>query len=96
MCGRRYFAECGKLSRGNMRKIKCGTFRKLPLIAFPHSAAEKFCISVDRKITIRLHCTTDVQLMHSSVWRKNRVVFFTISINFKVSSTFQVSHHFAV
>jgi len=26
---------------------------------------------------------------------KNRVVFFTISINFKVCSTFQVSHHFA-
>lgn len=21
-------AECGKLSRGNLRKIKCGTFRK--------------------------------------------------------------------
>ena len=29
------------MSRGNLRKIKCGTFRKLPLIAFPqpkHSA----------------------------------------------------------
>jgi len=26
---------------------------------------------------------------------KNRVVFFTISTNFKISSTFQVSHHFA-
>ena len=43
-CGRR-IAECGKLSRGNLRKIKCGTFRKVPLIAFPHSAAEKFRIS---------------------------------------------------
>ena len=27
-------AECGKLSRGNLRKIKCGTFRKLPLSLF--------------------------------------------------------------
>ena len=50
--GRGYFAECGlriakcgKLSRGNLRKIKCGTFHKVPLIAFPHSAAEKFRIS---------------------------------------------------
>ena len=60
-------ADCGKLSRGNLRKIKCGTFRKLPLIAFPHSAAEKFCISADRKTTVRSRCTTDVQPMHSSV-----------------------------
>ena len=43
-CGMR-IAECATLSRGNLQKIKCGTFRKLPLIAFPHSAAEKFRIS---------------------------------------------------
>ena len=30
-----------KLLGGNLRKIKCGTFRKLPLVAFPHSATEK-------------------------------------------------------
>ena len=26
--------ECGKLSKGNLRKIKCGTFRKLTLSLF--------------------------------------------------------------
>jgi len=62
-------AECAKLSRGNLQKIKSGTFRKLPPIAFSYSAAEKFHISVDRKTTIRSHCTRDVQPMHSSVWR---------------------------
>ena len=61
-------ADCGKLSRGNLRKIKCGTFRKLPLLAFPHSAAEKFRISADRKTTVRSHCTTDVQPMHTIPW----------------------------
>jgi len=40
-------AECGKLSRGNLWKIKCRTFCKLPIIALPHSAAEKFRISTD-------------------------------------------------
>ena len=34
LSGRGYFAECGKLSKGNLRKIKCGTFRKLPLSLF--------------------------------------------------------------
>jgi len=43
-CGMQ-IAECGKLSRGNLWKIECGTFRKVPLIAFPHSAAEKLHIS---------------------------------------------------
>ena len=47
-CGMR-IAECGKMSRGNLQIIKCGTFRKLPLITFPHSAAEKFRISADCK-----------------------------------------------
>jgi len=60
-------ADCGKLSRGNLRKIKCGTFCKLPLIAFPHSAGEKFRIFADRKTTIHSHCITDVQPMHTSV-----------------------------
>ena len=76
--GRGYFAECGKLSRGNLQKIKCETFRKLPLIAFPYSAAEKFCISVDLKTTVRSHCTTDVQPMHSSVWRPTVSSFFIL------------------
>jgi len=40
-----------------------------PLIAFPHSAAEKCSISAHRKTTVRLHCTTDVQPMHSNVRR---------------------------
>jgi len=62
-------ADCGKLSGvTNLRKIKCRTFHKLPLIAFSHSADEKFSISADRrKTTVRLDCTTDVQLMHRSV-----------------------------
>jgi len=63
LAGRGYFAKFGKLSRGNLRKIKCGMFRKLPIVAFPHSAAEKFRISADHKTTVRSHCTTDVQLM---------------------------------
>ena len=66
-CGMR-IAECVKLSRGNLRKIKCGTFRKLPLVTFPQSAAEKFRISADGKTTIRSHCTTDVQPMHTIPW----------------------------
>jgi len=40
-----------------------------PLIAFPHSAAEKCSISAHRKTTVRSHCTTDVQPMHSNVRR---------------------------
>jgi len=70
--GRGYFAECGMwkvVSRGNLWKIKCGTFRKLSVIAFPHSAAKKFHISADRKTTVCSHCTTDVQPMHRSIWR---------------------------
>jgi len=39
--------ECRKLSRGNLQKIKCETFRKLPLIAFLHSAAEKWLPLLD-------------------------------------------------
>jgi len=94
-------AECGKLSRGNLQKIKCGKFCKLLLIAFPHSTAEKFCISADCKTTVRSRCTTDVQPMHSSVrhpavlsfrrpllsgpFAKQQGSCFTISTNFKVS-----------
>ena len=59
-CGM-WIAECGKLSTGNLWKIMCGTFRKLPLIAFPHSAAEKFGIFADCKTTVRSHCTTNVR-----------------------------------
>jgi len=42
-------------------------FRKLPVIAFLHSTAEKFHISTDRKSAVHSHCTTDVQPMHSSI-----------------------------
>jgi len=49
------------------KKSKCRTFCKLPLITFPHAAAEKFRLSADRKTKVRSHCTTDVQPMHSSV-----------------------------
>ena len=62
-CGLRNTESC----QGNLPKIKCETFRKLPLVAFPHSAAEKFRISADRNTTVRSHCTTDVQPMHTSV-----------------------------
>ena len=73
-------AECGKLSRGNLQKIKCRTFCKLPLIIFPHSAAEKFCISTDYKTIVRSHCTTDVRPMHNSVPRSLPSVFFVVRL----------------
>jgi len=41
---------CGKLSRGNLRKVKCGMFHKLPVITFTYSTAKKFHISADRKL----------------------------------------------
>jgi len=63
-------AECGKLSRGNLWKIKCGPLGKLRLVAFPHSAGEKFRIFADRrKTTVRSPCTTDAQPMHRSIRR---------------------------
>jgi len=106
---RTHIAECGKLSRGNLRKIKCRMFRKLPLIAFPHSAAENSTFPRIAKLPfariVQLMCSQSTAtsgvpwcllfaffVVHLP---KNRVVFFTISINFKVCSTFQVSHHFA-
>ena len=49
-----------------------------PLVTFPHSAAEKFSISTDRKATIRSHCTTDVQPMHRSVIKRPTVPSFCI------------------
>ena len=64
-----WIVECGNLSGGNLRKIKRGVFHKLPLIASVHSAAKKFRISPDCKITVRSHCTTYVLSMHSSVRR---------------------------
>jgi len=91
---RMWNVEVGELSRGNLQKIKCGMFCKLPLIAFPHSAAEKFRISADCKTAVRSHCTTDVQPMHSSV-RRPAVPSFRILVDPSVSSRFQVSHHFA-
>jgi len=82
---------------------------QIALIAFLHSAAKKFCTFVDRKTTVRSHCATDVQLMHYSIRRptvpsfrilcgpfvKEQGSIFTISINFKISYAFQVSHYFA-
>ena len=52
-------AEWGKLSKGNLPKIKCGTFHKLPVIAFPHSAAEKFRISAVARI-VQLMCSRSI------------------------------------
>jgi len=48
----------------------CGTFRKLPLIAFPHSAAEKFRISAS--LTVELSFDDLIWL-----WYEN--LLFTIS-----------------
>jgi len=50
---------CGKLSAERSANYS--------LSLFPHSAAEKFRISGNRKTTVRSHCTTDVQPMHTSV-----------------------------
>jgi len=41
-------AECGNLLTGNLRKIKFGTFRKLPVVNIPHSAPAKFRISANQ------------------------------------------------
>jgi len=46
-------AECGKLSRGNLQKIKCGTFFKVPLIGFSAFRAKKFRISAS--FTVELY-----------------------------------------
>jgi len=63
-CG--YFAECGKLSRGNLRKIKYGTFHKLPIIAFPHSAAELLDFIMHGETNRGRH--TDHPAGHHSIW----------------------------
>ena len=63
-------AECGKLSRGNLRKISCGTFCKLPLIASPHSAAEKNPhfrgLQNYRSLALYNRCETDAQQHQAS------------------------------
>jgi len=101
-CGMQ-IAECGKLSRGNLWKVKCRTFHKLPLIVFPHSATEKVRISADRKTTVRPQCTTDLQPKDSSVQRpavpsfrilcgpfaKEQCSFFSQFRLISVASTFQ-------
>jgi len=56
-CG--YFAECGKLPRGTLRKIKCRTFHKLPLIAFPHFAAERIAKLPFARI-VQLMCSRSI------------------------------------
>ena len=108
-------AECrmwnAKLSRGNLQKIKCRTFRKLPVIAFLHSAVEKFRISVDRTKLPFAHSRTLQQICNwciapQSILRSLHSVFFVVRfpknrvvlLQFRLTSnspTFQVSHHFA-
>jgi len=78
---RMWNTECGKLSRGNLRKIKCRIFRKLPLISFPHSAAEKFCISAYRKTTVRMY----IQKMCNRCTAASGVPRFLPSVFFVVS-----------
>ena len=59
------FAECGKLSRGNLWKIKCGTFRKLPhtpcrFSAFRNRKMPHFRGSQNyRSLALHSRCATD-------------------------------------
>ena len=61
-CGMR-IAECGKLSRGNLRKIKCGTFRKLSPCCFSAFRSRKiphFRGSQNyRSLALHNRCATD-------------------------------------
>ena len=63
---RGYFAECGLQNAESCQGVICGKSSAERsanyLIAFLHSTAEKFRISADCKTTIRLHCTTNVNL----------------------------------
>jgi len=97
-----------KVVKGQFAENQVRNVPQITPIAFPHSTAEKFCISAYRKSMVHSHCATDVQPIYSSVqhpavpsfgilcgmFSKERY-FFTISINFKNSSISQVSHHFA-
>jgi len=107
-CGLRNAESCqgviyGKSSAERSANYPLSFFR-IPLLknsTFPRIAKLLFARIVP------LMCSPSIATSASSILRclpsiffvvhlpKNRVVFFTISINFKVSSTFQVSHHFA-
>ena len=60
-------AECGKLSRDNLQKIKCGTLRKLhPLSLFRSRKMQHFCASQNyrslafvRSLALYNRCATD-------------------------------------
>jgi len=87
--GRWYYAECGLRNAESCQGVICRKSSaersaNYPLVAFPHSAAEKFRISADRKTTVRSHCTTDVQPMHTipwsiQKWKKNEKWFIGYS-----------------
>ena len=67
-CGMR-IAECGKLSRGNLRKIKCGTFRKLPrrFSAFRSLKILHFRGSQNyRSLALHHRCATDAYQRQAS------------------------------
>jgi len=82
---------------------------KIPFNLFNfNKSAKKLFMGVNNVHKNIWQCTTNVQTKHSNVrcravtsfrilvvsLPKNRAVFFTVSVNFKVCSTFQVSHHF--
>jgi len=52
---------CGKSNAEHSANYPLSLFR------ISHSAVEKFRISADGTATVRSHCTTDVQPMHSSI-----------------------------
>ena len=56
--------SCQGLIRGKSSAERSANY---PLSLFPHSAAEKFRISMHCKTNVCWHCTTDVQPMHRSV-----------------------------
>jgi len=81
-CGMR-IAECGKLSRGNLRKIKCGTFRKLPrrFSAFRSRKIPHFRGSQNYR-SFALHNRFATDAYHPMVpwkWKKNEKWFIGYS-----------------
>jgi len=94
-------AECRKVSRGNLRKIKWGTFRipQVKNFAVPWIAAKLPFARIVQQMCNRCVEASDVQHCLPSVFFMvhlplNRVVFLQF-LNFRVSSTFQLSHYFA-
>jgi len=103
-CGLRKMSRviCGKSSaeRSANYPLRLFCIAQLKNSAFPWITKLPFaCI-------VQLMCSRSIGVMSDITWclpsvffavrlTKNRVVFFTISINFKFCSTLQVPHHFA-